>query len=183
MERKTRTDALSEKISDEQRDKLILWMTRHSYSQIIDLAKAEPPDGFGFEPSKASLSRFFHEYEEEISKPRQERILYNAYEHNRIFFSDPDTRNALHEAAAVRLQEQLYDLLSHPVESARELKDLAQISKAITTLGIDLRGSHEKDRANFQYQVLRQLQKKMTEQNSTAQPGIEADLIHSSTNT
>src|SRR5689334_18379846 len=135
-------------------------MTRHSYSEIIELAKANPPDGFGFEPSKASLSRFFHDYEEEISKARQDRIVWDAIEHNRIFRNADDVQFNLHQGAAFRLQEQLYDLLSRPVESIRELKDLAQITKAITKLGIDLRGPDEKHRANFQHQVLCELQKK-----------------------
>jgi hypothetical protein len=139
MNTKTRSDAFSQKISEEQRAQLIHWLAEHTYDDVLALIKAEPPDGFGMEISKPTLSRFFHEFFYEIDKLRQERIHNRVVQHCSVVFPDPDgIRNFLHEGAALRLQEHLCDLLSQPVTSVSELKALASISKTITELNVNL---------------------------------------------
>src|SRR5205814_3492629 len=93
----------------------------------------------------------------------------------RIILKDEKARHQLHEAAALRLQEQLYDLLSRPVETTRELKDLAHITKAITQLGVDLRAPDSPGMVDFK-QLLREIQKQMIARktNPSAAPEVQS---------
>jgi hypothetical protein len=140
MEKKTRSDAFSEKISEEQNAQLRQWLAAHTYDEVLDLIKAEPPVGFGLEIHKATLSRYFHEHFYEIDQVRQKRIQSTIYDHQRLLDFDDEggVRNFMHESAALRLQEHLCHFLAQPIESVADLKTLASISKLITQLKVDL---------------------------------------------
>src|SRR6478609_3533629 len=117
MNNKPRSDAFSQKLSEEQHAHLIQWLANHSYDEVLDFIKAEPPDGFGFEISKPTLSRYYHDHSDEIDKLRQDRILGRALEHQRMLLDEEGARYFYHEAAALRIQEHLCDLLSQPIHS------------------------------------------------------------------
>src|SRR3954447_14182635 len=118
METKTRSDAFSQKISEEQHAQLIHWLAEHSYDDVLALVKADPPSGFGMEVSKPTLSRFYHDNFSEIDSLRQKRIHNRVVQHYDPIYPDEDSmRNFLHESAALRLQEHLCDFLAQPITS------------------------------------------------------------------
>jgi hypothetical protein len=167
MNNKPRSDAFSEKLSEEQHTQLIQWLAQHSYDEVLDFIKAEPPTGFGFETSKPTLSRYYHEHSYEIDKVRQDRILCRALDHQRMLLNEEGARYLYHEAAALRLQEHLCDLLSQPITSAADLKALASVTKLITALDVDL-SDPDKD-----WKTMQKLKKFMAEErhnNSETEP-------------
>src|SRR5436190_6310495 len=133
MERKIRSDALTEKISVEQQQQLIGWLARHSYNDVINIAKEPAPDGLGLEISRSALGRFYQTHFDEIDLIRQREILDRSLEHEKITGNSNTrhTRYMLHHSSALRLQEHLSRLLAEPVESVADLKALAHVSKTI----------------------------------------------------
>jgi hypothetical protein len=130
MDKKTR--------SEEQNSQLQEWLSCHDYDEVLDLLKADPPEGFALTIHKSTLSRYYHEHSFEIDKLRQERILYRALENQRVLAREEGVRYFYQEAAALRIQEHLCDLLTQPIKSASELKALASVTRLISQLGIDL---------------------------------------------
>ena len=141
MERKTCLCALSNKISEDQRQQLIHWLARHTYKDVIAMAKEPAPNGLGLEISRSALGRFYQTHFDQIDFMRQREILDRSLEHEKITGNSNTrhTRYMLHHSSALRLHEHLSRLLSEPVESVADLKALAHVSKTITQLGVDLR--------------------------------------------
>ena len=136
--KKQRSDSFSEKISPEQTAQLIDWLSDHSYSETCDLVAAPPPDGFGFETSRAVLCRFYKAHFEEIEKRRQEKFTNRALDQLYQEFRQPYFREVLAESADLFLQERYYEALTRPLESIDDLKKLVGIAAKIKELNLEL---------------------------------------------
>ena len=125
---KQRSDALAEKISAEQKAQLIDWLSHHSYADTCALVAAPPPDGFGFETSRAALSRFYKAHFEEITKRRQEKLLDCALEQLHYEVGQPEYREVLADSVHLSLQERFCEALNQPLDSIDDLKKLVTIA-------------------------------------------------------
>jgi hypothetical protein len=127
---------LAEKLSPEQRQQLIDWMSEQTYAEVQELVAAPPPDGFGIEVSISTLSRFYKAHDREIAASRSDKI-----DHKLGFMfesTDPSGyRLSLADMATLCLQERLYEALSRPLNSIDDLKKLAHICTQVHALKLD----------------------------------------------
>jgi hypothetical protein len=135
---KPRPDSFSGKISPEQTAQLIDWLSDHTYTETCELVAAPPPDGFGFETSRAVLCRFYKVHFEEIEKRRQDKFTDRAIEQLQQDSREPYYREVLAESADLFLQERYYEALTQPLESIDELKKLVFIAAKIKELKLEL---------------------------------------------
>jgi hypothetical protein len=135
--KKPRSDSFAEKISPEQRVQLIDWLSDHSYAETCELIAAPPPDGFGFETSQATLSRFYKANFEEIEKCRQDKITDRALDHLNHELREPGYRCVLADSSDLYLQERYHEALTRPLESIDDLKKLVFIAARLKELNIE----------------------------------------------
>src|SRR5689334_9268240 len=109
---KPRSDSLAEKISPEQKAKLIDWLSDHGYSETCELVAAPLPDGFGFETSSAWLCRFYKVHFSQIETRRQEKLCNRAIDQLDYEDREPHYREVLADSAHLFLQERFYESLS-----------------------------------------------------------------------
>lgn len=134
---KPRSDSFAEKISPEQRNQLIDWLSDHSYAETCELIAAPPPDGFSFETSQATLSRFYKANFEEIEKCRQDKITDRAIDHLEQDRREPGYRCVLADSSDLYLQERYHEALARPLESIDDLKKLVFIASRMKELNIE----------------------------------------------
>jgi hypothetical protein len=136
---KPHSDSFAEKISPDQKKRLIEWLSEHSYSETAQLVAADPPEGFGLQISNSTLCRFHKANYEAIAELRQEKLNLRAAEqqlysegHNDLY------RSNLNKGTTLCLQERLYEFLTRPVESIDDLKKLVYICRQVKDLRIPL---------------------------------------------
>jgi hypothetical protein len=134
---KPRSDSFAEKISPEQRAQLIDWLSDHSYAETCELIAAPPPDGFGFETSQATLSRFYKANFEEIEKCRQDKITDRALDHLNHELREPGYRCVLADSSDLYLQERYHEALTRPLESIDDLKKLVFVAARLKELNLE----------------------------------------------
>ena len=131
--KKPHPESLEEKISAEQRSKLLEWLAEHSYGEVQELVAAEPPHGFGFSVGKTTLCRFYKANFDEIDAIRQFRLDGRAFAITQINQNGEYTDN-LNNSARQILLERYFQMLSQPLESVDELKKLVAIGEKIHAL-------------------------------------------------
>jgi hypothetical protein len=134
---KPRSDSFAEKISPKQRAQLIDWLSDHGYAETGELIAAPPPEGFGFQTSQATLSRFYKANFEEIEKSRQDKITDRALDHLEQDRREPGYRCVLADSSDLYLQERYHEALTRPLESIDDLKKLVFIAARLKELNIE----------------------------------------------
>ncbi len=134
---KPRPNSFAEKISPDQGAQLIDWLSDHSYAETCELIAAPPPDGFGFQISQATLSRFYKTNYEEIEKCRQDGLNNRALNHLNHEEREPDYHCVQADSSDLYLQECYHETLTRPLESIDELKKLVFIAARMKELNIE----------------------------------------------
>ena len=136
---KPNPNSLSEKISPEQKQQLIVWLADHTYGETQELCAVPPPEGLGMEIGLGTLCRFYKANFHAIDKLRHQNLGDRASEqvHYAEALDDLHRQN-LADGSTLLLQERLYELLSRPVETVDDLKKLVYISRAMKELDIQL---------------------------------------------
>ncbi len=135
--KKPRPTSFAEKISRDQRTQLIDWLSNQSYAETCELIAAPPPDGFGFQTSQATLSRFYQTNFEEIEKARQANLTDRAIDHLNHEDLEPGYRCVLADSSDLYLQERYHEALTRPLESIDDLKKLVFIASRMKELNIE----------------------------------------------
>ena len=131
--KKPHPESLEEKISSEQRSRLLEWLAEHSYGEVQELVASEPPQGFGFSVGKTTLCRFYKANFDEIDAIRQFRLDGRAFAITQMNQNGEYTDN-LNNSARQILLERYFQMLSQPLESIDELKKLVAIGEKIHAL-------------------------------------------------
>lgn len=130
-------NTFAEKISPEQHQQLIDWLTDHSYAEVRELIAAPAQEGFGIDVSISTLSRFYKNHYNQITSTRRQKFddrLSHIYEMTEY---PADYRTSLTDLATFCLQERLCELLSQPIKSVDDLKKLTHICKQIRESKLD----------------------------------------------
>lgn len=130
---------LAGKISPDQKQELISWLTDHSYSEVQALIAAPPPEGFGLEVSIPTISRFYKANFGVIDEQRRELIGNRSAEQTHYAEAlDEYHRQGLEDGITLLLQERFFELLCRPVENVDELKKLAHVGRIMKQLNIEI---------------------------------------------
>ena len=184
--RKPNPNALSGKISPEQKQQLIVWLSDHTYEETQDLCAAPPPEGFGVEVSISTLCRFYKANFVAIDHLRHQNLGDRASEqvHYAEALDDLHRQN-LAGGTTLLLQERFYELLSRPVQNVDQLKKLVTIARSMKDLNIQLDPETERKDRVFKKLMPHPLEdlahllkpKKPDSSPATPEPGQKQDAL------
>lgn len=135
MSTKTRSDAFSAKINEEQTEKLISWLAHHPYKDVQALIAAPEPEGFNMEVSISTLSRFYREHECAIAYRRRDDLGLQAAEIEKLESDDLYRRLTFHKSSTYLIQERVFQLLNETGRTVTDLQKLTRVCEALCELG------------------------------------------------
>jgi hypothetical protein len=124
------------KLTPQQHSQLIEWLSDHTYDEVVELVAEEPPQGFGIKVGKTTICRFYKANFDQISNYRRTTIEMRSCQVLNVPDS-VDYRCILRNSYSHLLLERFWELVSHPVQSADELKKLVTIAEKLKSLDRD----------------------------------------------
>jgi hypothetical protein len=135
MHTKTHSNALAEKLNEEQTAQVFEWLSdRQTYDEVAKLISSLEPEGFGIQTSPAAVGRFARDHWDQIQKMRVDKLDIEVLAVNRHYDSDQPFVQCVDDANLNLLREKLFAVLNNTRLSPAELRSVASVLKVADNL-------------------------------------------------